>query len=188
MTITFNLAKYDVGGTDATKGDSKLTGNEINLAREAGWDIDRQKGYTQDMGVPNRIEGADDFWKFTDNDGNFSWKKTGITLCKCLLSPLLIFNSCQIPEFESKTPVVIYISDSRDFTSDFDSIRKDIEELEWLKKNDLSQERISDQEYISRRKSLINRLNNVKEEVQYYEYREDTYQRIEYLETLISNL
>ncbi len=56
MPVEFNIKLYDVGGKNATKGDNKLTGEEINIARKAGWDIDKKNGYTLDMDTPKRIE------------------------------------------------------------------------------------------------------------------------------------
>ena len=54
--VKFDIKTFDVGGKGAIKGDKRLTGAEIQLARRAGWDIDKEKGYTLDMGTPKRFD------------------------------------------------------------------------------------------------------------------------------------
>ena len=117
MTVVFNITTFDVGGKDAVKSDNKLTGEEIMLARKAGWDIDVNKGYTIDMGTPKYIEDDDkSFFKFTDRDG-FSITETALTALRCIFFPLLLVTSCE-PHEEATYEVNVDNSDLNDKIKD----------------------------------------------------------------------
>lgn len=54
----FDFSKYDVGGTDSTANDGKLTGEEAKNARADGWTI--WDGYSEEQGVPENVNQKSD--------------------------------------------------------------------------------------------------------------------------------
>ena len=85
----FNFAKFDIGGNGATAGDGKLTGQEVERARQAGYSV--WEGYNENDGKPTEISGKGYAFGFFTRDAALSESKAcqiGSRVLDLALSPI----------------------------------------------------------------------------------------------------
>ncbi len=87
----FNLAKFDIGGQGATAGDGKLTGKEVERAKQAGYSV--WEGYSEKDGKPTETNGKGYAFGYFTRDAALTDSKicqVGSKVLDCILSPITL--------------------------------------------------------------------------------------------------